>query len=1538
MAQVRKYQGGTGKKGIEKPEEMTKMKVDENGNLTNQLEPAVIKAEKTPKPASTSEKKFGRFFRGSSSLEGQRAYDALFKANQEAGGWGMTNMALKAIEDGNDVYRGSDGSIVIKDFEGTDITKNYIPKGVTATVDDGQFRKNLGATFNSRNNRYRVSGEYLDNIDMTPEEKPDNRIELRRGSGWFTPTKDENGNEVYDIKGFGNLNNEQTIREIINYALGNKADIDAKYKHSAWSDADIAKLREYSDELAAYNDEDGNNTYADTLIEAIRSGNLTEDQINFLSLMGFNKDDTQYGTKYENNTKNPFQLEGVDSELLKSYGITGITRNVDENGNEYWTVEGDDTYKTDTWDLQDFGDIFGKFSGGWLYGGRLYGANDHIPNRALGNAAKTYLGNNADNIEDWWRTARQSNVRFLGDENESAPFINFNTSQYYDRSIDGSTGGVIWDFLRKKGLDNKNIGIRDVTDAYDPQTLKSLGKKKIYAYVDTSNTYDRNGHKPLVRYFDDQGNDVDINTLGKERQFSGIFAPKFTFSELDQSGTATNNMFTHGTYTSNDGVQLTVLRDLNGGYHIYRDNNKPISIDPSRITELMEMIKGGNWKWKNVEGLNKPKKVKSDKEGGTIDWNRLSKLAPGGYISNTRQNVEIDNSKVSDITKPHVLDGSNGGLTKAEELQLMGALADLGGVAASFAPGIAGGIAGGVAGITGTGLKFAGDIKRDGFDLGDVGRLLTNFAFDVAAVPASLLPGVDNTIKASKFVKTVKNIGQPILKWMGTMGFGSALINTASKIINGEKYTADDAIQLAQGLAGGIVAGKQWSKQIGDAKLASKLSGKAANTANANFSTKTKIGNTGKEIKNDDLETIVKNAKGDADKIKSAIRSKVGLDDNAEIDLESLGITKGRKNLWEFVTRKSAKSTYEKPTKQEGNSFWHYFRNGSERAQALGADKMFWQKQHTNLLGNVSEAEYRAAMGGFKPNDIINAEQYNLTKPARTYDITTNGALRRAAVNNPNAFNFEFNGTRNITLPGQFGARATVRLPKGYTVEENWKANYDFEQAGPINEGGLGDPMAVPYLKLKYITPEMEVQELPKIKGLQSNIGKQWLASRGYSQPNRLLRTFNKSIVNPKGVRVGNSKFNIANYMKALREYNLYHPYKSPTISEIDPIQLYLGKKSVLSLPINMTTRQTPLVQYISPRQPVPIRNKNGEVEVITNAGVRKMVKKHEGGLIPMMKGGGSGGIKGNKRKLNLGDASDWLDLAQGFGSQIALDEAYKHDSNAINALKKYREQAVHLNTPTLDMNDISHKYNTARNTLSSFVSPNIYTDLALKSANDQVYGQQLVNLDMQEGSEKSNRIMQNKAEVNNITNQNITNAIGAANRNLDRNTKLDYQDEALKGQKIRDEQANIWQPLSQQFRQQFRDTSNKKAAIQQQIELDDLQQRQLLEDKTGVYKEVYEMYNKSGSSKTFFDWIASNDAAYKKYLEIRDSDKGIKREAAKRKERYDIYNKYLKSGGSVNKRKTVQEEIAINGDKMSKKAVQKMNDDLTKILLQLLK
>ena len=1513
-----------------------------NPTSTETTNPSVVVADKISTPTS-SKKKYGRFFRGSASLEGQRAYDALFNANRNAGGWGMTNMALQAVEAGHDVYRGSDGSITIKDSQGNDITEQFIPKGVNATVGDSQFRRNLGATFNSRNNRYRISGEYLDNIDMTPEAVPDNRAELRRGSGWFTTIKDDKGNDIYHVNGTINQNNEETIRNIINFALGNKTDMDAKYKYSAWQDADIAKLREYANEIASHIDENGQNTYADELINAIRSGKpLNEDQKSMLTLMGFNPNGTNPENTDGSSSKNPFQLENINSDELKSYGITGITRNVDENGNEYWTVEGDDKFKNSTWDLQGFGNIFGKFNGGWLYNGRLYGANDHYTNTALGNAVRTYLGNNASNINDWWTAAKQSGVRFYGDENESAPFVNFNTAQNYDRS----TEGLVWDFLRKNNLANKNIGIREVTSAYDPS---KLNERRIFAYVDTSDITNRNGHKPLIHYFDNNGNSVDIKSLGEELQFPGTNTTDFVFSNLDNSGTYINNMFTHGTYTNpNDGTQLTVMRDLNGRYYVYRNNPKtgqperPIAIHPDRKAEFFNMIKSNNWsKWRDIEKFDKLK------NGGKINWNRLSKLAPGGYISNTRQNVKVDDSKASDITKSHAVDGSNGGLTEAEQLQVMGALADLGGVAASFAPGIVGGVAGGLTGLTGTTLKFVGDIKRDGFDWGDVRRGLVNLAFDVAAVPASLLPGADNAIKTSKFVKTIKNIGQPVLKWMGTLGCSTALINTAGKIINGEKYTSDDLIQLAQGLAGGIVAGKQWSKQIGDAKLASKLSGKAATKANAYFDKNVVINkDPNTTITIDELETIVKNAKGNEAAIREALKNKGASED---INLEALGITKGRRNFWEFVTRKPKKSIYDKPTKQEGNSFWHYFRNGSERAQALGADRMFWQRKHNNLLNNISEREYQLLM----------------TRGAGLRNSTISSAVRRAALDNPKRFGFKFDEIETVHAPWQFGWQNKYRRiaePRVSATNQQRVGQVSYTDAIPVPVEESSYMVTTPsVVRSSYVAPTSTTIDtsLPPISALTPFTRVTTPTSRSLSMStaltpikSRALTTTSKTSTTPIFKAIGPGEKSVAPYEQIQYrstntgsgrsfKFDVNSIPKQNTLLGLEQ----LGKNVEFKEWANSHPQDARklIAELRSKFTNAKYKHKStGEKDAYFNKKVNEMKVKFdwrfkEGGLIPMMQ---SGGFTGKGWKLNL-NTSNILDLAQGISSQIALNKAYQHDENAINNLKNYREQTVRLTAPTLDMNDISNKYNTARNTLKSSISPNTYTDLALQSANNQAYGQQLVNLDMQEGSEKSNRIMQNNAETNTITNQNISNAINTANHNLDRATQLDYQTEALKSQKIRDEQANIWQPLSQQFRQQFRDIANKKANIQQQIELDDLQQRQLLNDRTGIYKDIYEMYDKSGSSKEFFDWLATNDAAYKEYLKKRDSEEGRKYEANKRKERYDIYSKYLtysKNGGSIYKHKTIQEEIAVNADKMSKKAVQKMNDNLMKMLQQLLK
>lgn len=133
-----------------------------------------------------------------------------------------------------------------------------------------------------------------------------------------------------------------------------------------------------------------------------------------------------------------------------------------------------------------------------------------------------------------------------------------------------------------------------------------------------------------------------------------------------------------------------------------------------------------------------------------------------------------------------------------------------------------------------------------------------------------------------------------MLKWLGTIGASSAVINTASRAINGEKLNSQDLAQLVQGIAGGLVAGRQWTHQIGDAKLAATLSKRAA--SGVTTPTKTKVGDT--EIENSVLEQIVRDAKGDANAIKSAIKQKLNLADDTKIDLESLGLTRNRRGAW----------------------------------------------------------------------------------------------------------------------------------------------------------------------------------------------------------------------------------------------------------------------------------------------------------------------------------------------------------------------------------------------------------------------------------------------------------------------------------------------------------------------------------------------------------------------------------------------------------------------------------------------------------------
>lgn len=78
--------------------------------------------------------------------------------------------------------------------------------------------------------------------------------------------------------------------------------------------------------------------------------------------------------------------------------------------------------------------------------------------------------------------------------------------------------------------------------------------------------------------------------------------------------------------------------------------------------------------------------------------------------------------------------------------------------------------------------------------------------------------------------------------------------------------------------------------------MASRLSRRAATAANAALGDSVKIGD--KSLKYSELEEIVKNAKGDANQIKTMIRNKLSLGTETDINLDNLGLKQNRRGVW----------------------------------------------------------------------------------------------------------------------------------------------------------------------------------------------------------------------------------------------------------------------------------------------------------------------------------------------------------------------------------------------------------------------------------------------------------------------------------------------------------------------------------------------------------------------------------------------------------------------------------------------------------------
>ena len=159
----------------------------------------------------------GKFRMNGRELSGQTAIDRLAAVysglpleERE-----MFTVAQNAVKNGDTAeYDPTNNTITVTDSEGNNVTSKYTD--TTASVKDSKFKRNWGATFNTRTHRFKKSGEAMALVDMTDpnevkKEEP-SKTALRRGYGWFYDT-DEHGNSIYRENSPSNIDRMKILDE-----------------------------------------------------------------------------------------------------------------------------------------------------------------------------------------------------------------------------------------------------------------------------------------------------------------------------------------------------------------------------------------------------------------------------------------------------------------------------------------------------------------------------------------------------------------------------------------------------------------------------------------------------------------------------------------------------------------------------------------------------------------------------------------------------------------------------------------------------------------------------------------------------------------------------------------------------------------------------------------------------------------------------------------------------------------------------------------------------------------------------------------------------------------------------------------------------------------------------------------------------------------------------------------------------------------------------------------------------------------------------
>lgn len=687
-------------------------------------------------------------------------------------------------------------------------------------------------------------------VQQTQETTPE-LISLYNSNGrsWDYNTNDD-GTVSYS-SGPQNAGNMTALNNFITMLGMSEEDASKKYGWDGY-DTQISDLRNWYTQNQNY-DWEG-------LRNRIRENQLSDNDWDLLSWMGFTQGNESSSTSKPKTTARSYEGSGFNDDILEQLGY--YVRKGDD-GNTYLLTastdsEGNVTYTPVTQNMYLIGDnplVKGtQWENGALYNGRFY-TTDQIFNQNT--EVTTALSPLFDQL------------RAVSDPEQA-------------RQILANSGWNVY------GVQNPLT-----TEAYTAgqsylRGFNDLLNNGTYYVTDISNQYNLPETSNLIAFFDPNNRNQDgtfrasyaINHDGASQIFDNQEALQNYLSSLNitpyegynpRQSLGVYNMITENgkryiqmpdpitVGSGSDARQHNIYRDEEGNYYIAGlkgmqrlTGNKIIeAIKNGTVTE--QQLKEGtisslpenrpkwyDWLLGNVSSSYIPQEdqdrynpgqydsyFKFYKEGGKIPVLQVGGLISKGKIFDGTNDTEA--RKVGEATK--AFGASKELKTDADKWAKAAGFLDTGGAALSFIPGV-GNIAGAATGIAGSVARFTADAKRDGLDWGDARRLITNLGLDVL----TLIPGAGVAAKAAKVGKTAKaakalqktgKILQATAKPLsiaGTIGGASAVIGA---VADGDgEFTSEDFAQLGQGIlgmAGGLKNIKQLNKE---ARLVKELAGK----------------------------------------------------------------------------------------------------------------------------------------------------------------------------------------------------------------------------------------------------------------------------------------------------------------------------------------------------------------------------------------------------------------------------------------------------------------------------------------------------------------------------------------------------------------------------------------------------------------------------------------------------------------------------------------------------------------------------------------